>query len=494
MPRSLKPSERFGSSNIHCFWIDDHGFIYDAPSGSLHVVDQEAWTLTRHKLLTGHWAGTGSAAELELRELAKAGLLNDSDPLNSHPPDTQPLPTKALCFNVAHACNMSCEYCFAGQGDFGGVRHRHPTELVARHGITKIEGCPLRRSNVTGSISGDDEGVMKPQTARAAIDFLLRSSQNIKHLEVDFFGGEPLLAMDTIRETVSYGQEAASRCGKSIQFTITTNGVLLDESVRQFMNENKILAVLSLDGRPEIHNRMRHLRRNHGSSPSYDLVLPHFQQLAENREQDEYYVRGTYTRFNLDFASDVLHLLDLGFDSVSVEPVVEPDTTRPYALCAEDLQTIEAEYFRLADLLAERSVDGKRPQPRFFHFQIDLNGGPCVGKLVTGCGAGHQYLAVTPAGELYPCHQFVGKAEFRLGSVYHGIDRPQISRMFAAANALTKPACRSCWARYLCGGGCHAQAFAFNQDLLQPYHLGCQLMRLRLEAALYYQYRLAQET
>ncbi|NLL18229.1 MAG: thioether cross-link-forming SCIFF peptide maturase, partial [Clostridia bacterium] len=312
-----------------------------------------------------------------------------------------------------------------------------------------------------------------------ALDFLLANSGSRPTVEVDFFGGEPLMNMPVVRELVFYGEEAAAKAGKTIEFTLTTNGVLLNDEISSFLKEHKVNLVLSIDGRPQVNDYMRPMA---GGQASYERIVPRYRQLVQALKPTDYYIRGTYTRHNLDFAEDVRHLHDLGFTSLSVEPVVAA-SEEDYAFQPEDLPRISQEYDRLVDLYLERKEAGNCFD--FFHFNVDLEQGPCLPKRLTGCGAGFEYLAVTPEGDLYPCHQFVGRTEYKLGDVWQGLVNEAVSQSFRDAHIYNKEACSRCWARFLCSGGCHANADAHNGTLLEPYEMGCRLQQKRLECAIY---------
>ncbi|OEH84570.1 thioether cross-link-forming SCIFF peptide maturase [Desulfuribacillus stibiiarsenatis] len=351
---------------------------------------------------------------------------------------------KAMCLHIAHDCNLRCKYCFAASGHFGGNR-------------TMID----------------------VETGKAAIDFLIEHSKGRQHIEIDFFGGEPLMNMEVVKELVDYAKQQEKQHHKIFKLTLTTNGLLLNEEIRDYLNEQGISLVLSLDGRKEINDKMRHTL---DGESCYDVIVPNLKETVKGRNHDNYYLRGTYTSENLDFAADVLHMRDLGFEYISVEPVVAPENLS-YALTEEHVDTIRNEYRKLADeYIASK---GTNREFSFFHFDVDLENGPCVAKRLSGCGAGHHYVAVTPEGDIYPCHQFVGRQEFLLGNVTEGITQHQLIEQFKNNNVYTKVKCRECWARYMCAGGCHANAYAFNQDLLEPYETTCAITKDRLETALY---------
>jgi len=358
---------------------------------------------------------------------------------------------KSLCLNVAHDCNLRCRYCFAGTGKFGGPR-----------------------------------GLMSETTGQRAIDFLLEKSGPRKTCEIDFFGGEPLLNLSVVESLVAYGKEAAKLKGKTMSFTLTTNGLLLDQKARDFLNREKMQVVVSLDGRPQVHDRMR---PRPGNRPSFAAVQENISQFAASRNQENYYVRGTYTHFNTDFATDVFYLADLGFKEISMEPVIA-EAGHNYALTEDDLPLIEQEYRLLAREYLERRRQGR--DFNFYHFNLNLAGGPCLPKRLQGCGAGYQYLAVSPAGEIYPCHQFVGQKEYLLGDVWQGIIKPELKELFRQTNVLSKEPCSACWARFYCSGGCHAAAAAKNGAITRPDTTACRLVKARLESAIYVQAELLQ--
>ena len=350
---------------------------------------------------------------------------------------------KALCLHIAHDCNLACRYCFAEEGEYHGRR-----------------------------------ALMSFEVGKKALDFLIANSGSRKNLEVDFFGGEPLMNWQVVKDLVAYGREQEKLHNKKFRFTLTTNGVLLNDEVMEFCNREMGNVVLSVDGRKEVHDFMRPFRKGAGS---YDLIIPKFQKFAESRNQDKYYVRGTFTHHNLDFSKDVLHLADLGFKQISVEPVVAADTEE-YAIREEDIPQIMEEYDALAKEMIAREKAGKGFN--FFHFMIDLTGGPCVYKRLSGCGSGTEYLAVTPWGDFYPCHQFVGEEQFLMGNVDEGITHPEIRDKFGKCNVYTKEACKDCFARFYCSGGCAANAYHFQKDINGNYGIGCELQRKRVECAI----------
>ena len=359
---------------------------------------------------------------------------------------------KALCLHIAHDCNLACKYCFAEEGEYHGRR-----------------------------------ALMSFEVGKKALDFLIANSGGRRNLEVDFFGGEPLMNWQVVKDLVAYGREQEKLHDKHFRFTLTTNGVLLNDEVQEFVNREMDNVVLSLDGRKEVNDRMRPFRNGKGS---YDLIVPKFQKLADSRGQDKYYVRGTFTRNNLDFSEDVLHFAELGFKQISIEPVVGEETD-PYAIREEDLPAIFKEYDKLAKIMVDREKAGEGFN--FFHFMIDLEGGPCVSKRLSGCGSGTEYLAVTPWGDLYPCHQFVGQEEFLMGNVDEGIVNPQIADEFRGCSVYSKDRCRKCFARFYCSGGCMANAYKFHGSINDTYEISCEMERKRVECAIMIKAALADE-
>jgi len=445
---------------LHKFEFDGTKLVLDVHSGALHQVDEITWDLLNDfenytkEVIIEKYSGKYSKQDVEevlgeLDQLKEQGLLFSADPLDgSYEPKEGVV--KALCLHIAHDCNLRCRYCFAGQGPFGG-----------------------------------DRSLMSLETGIAALDFLLEQSVGRKHVEVDFFGGEPLMNFSVVKQLVDYGRQKAKVLDKEIKFTLTTNGVLLDAEVQQYLVDNKISVVLSLDGRECVHDKMRPTVANNGS---YNKVFKNIKAMVEKNPPGGYYVRGTFTRHNLDFSKDVLHMIDQGFVDISVEPVVAgPEDD--YALREENLPIIKEEYANLTRQILSMHRENK--PVNFFHFNIDLDGGPCLAKRLSGCGAGHEYMAVTPDGYLYPCHQFVGRPEYKVGHVSDRQLNKEISKKFRRAHIYNKPECTKCWAKYYCSGGCHANADSFNQDLLKPYQLGCDLAKIRLECALYLKAKLA---
>jgi len=444
---------------IHTFSSCGCNLALDVGSGALHALDAVAWDALRLRergaadedilraLAPAHSREALAEALAELDALCAQGSLGAPDDCRDVDRDAISEGAglvKAMCLHAAHDCNLRCAYCFADAGDF---------HLAGR-------------------------GLLSFKVGKAALDWLVARSGGRRTLEVDFFGGEPLMNFPVVRRLVAYGRTLEAASGKRFLFTITTNGLALDDENMGFIVREMHNLVLSIDGRPEVHDRMR---PTVGGRGSYASVAPKALALARKRGQRQYYVRGTYTAYNLDFAEDVLALADAGFEQISVEPVVT-DPANPFALTADMLPALEAEYERLARIYLERRVGGR--WFNFFHFVVDLSGGPCLKKRLLGCGAGNEYVAVTPTGDIYPCHQFVGREGYRMGSVLSGDFDKSIQRMFAANHVLNKPACGSCWAKFLCSGGCAANAQAFHGTIREPYELECALQRKRLECAM----------
>ncbi|MBU9747010.1 thioether cross-link-forming SCIFF peptide maturase [Lachnospiraceae bacterium ASD3451] len=441
---------------IHQYKNNGFHIVMDVNSGAIHIVDEVVYDMLplyqehsleeiKTLLQDRYTADEIGEAAGEIEELKNAGVLFTEDIYENYLMDFKKRPTvvKALCLHIAHDCNLACKYCFAEEGEYHGRRE-----------------------------------LMSYETGRQALDFLIANSGNRRNLEVDFFGGEPLMNWQVVKDLVAYGREQEKLYDKKFRFTLTTNGVLLDDEVMEFANREMSNVVLSIDGRKEIHDRMRPSRNGKGS---YDLIVPKFQKLAESRKQTNYYVRGTFTRNNLDFSEDVLHLADLGFQQISVEPVVAaPD--EPYAIRMEDVPAICEEYDKLAAEMVKRKKEGR--DFNFFHFMIDLTGGPCVAKRLSGCGSGTEYLAVTPWGDLYPCHQFVGMEQFLMGNVYDGVKNTELRDEFKCCNVYAKEKCRKCFAKFYCSGGCAANSYQFHGTINDAYDIGCELQRKRVECAI----------
>ncbi|HKL78798.1 MAG TPA: thioether cross-link-forming SCIFF peptide maturase [Mobilitalea sp.] len=465
---------------VHQYKNNGYNIVLDVNSGMIHVVDDLAYDIiaiyednsqesiiasmvekyTRPelmKLVVGKESRGDFTEDIEslvrqimevmvdVEQLKKEGALFTKDIYEEYITEFKQRTTvvKALCLHIAHDCNLACRYCFAEEGEYKGRR-----------------------------------ALMTYEVGKQALDFLIASSGSRRNLEVDFFGGEPLMNFQVVKDLVIYGREQEKLHDKNFRFTLTTNGVLLDDEVMEFVNREMSNVVLSIDGRKEVNDRMRSSRNGKGS---YDLILPKFIKLAESRKQNNYYVRGTFTHNNLDFSEDVKHLADLGFKQISVEPVVAlPE--EPYAIQEEDLPVLFEQYDKLAKLMLEYSKEGK--DFNFFHFMIDLTGGPCVAKRLSGCGSGTEYLAVTPWGDLYPCHQFVGIPEYLMGNVFEGVKETELREEFKACNVYSKEKCRNCFAKFYCSGGCAANAYQFHGDINDAYDLGCKLHKKRIECAI----------
>ena len=436
----------------------------DVNSGAVHVVDDLVYQLVplleplvKEKKDKGEILDFVKAQQLpyteeetaeavdEIMLLAQEGQLYTEDIYENYIDSFKKRETvvKALCLHIAHDCNLACRYCFAEEGEYHGRR-----------------------------------AIMSYEVGKKALDFLVANSGNRTNLEVDFFGGEPLMNWEVVKQLVAYGRSLEEEHHKKFRFTITTNGVLLNDEILEFVNKEMGNMVLSIDGRKEVHDRMRPHR---GGQGSYDEIVPKFKKAAESRGQMNYYVRGTYTHYNTDFAKDVLHLADLGFKQISVEPVVAPET-EDYAIREEDLPQLLAQYDELAEEMIKRRKEGNGFN--FFHFMIDLEGGPCVAKRLSGCGSGTEYLAVTPWGDLYPCHQFVGNEDFLMGNVDEGVLRTDIRDEFKQCNVYAKEKCKDCFAKFYCSGGCAANSYNFTGNVNGSYDIGCELQRKRIECAI----------
>lgn len=442
------------SQLIHKFYLNDNYIVLDVNSGAVHIIDDLVYNIldvnglqnreaVMEKLADRYQTEKVIEAYEEVKYLVENEILysKESDFVNFDYNKENII--KAMCLHVAHDCNLKCKYCFASQGNFKGER-----------------------------------SMMSLETGKKALEFLAKSSGNRRNLEVDFFGGEPLMNFQVVKDLVAYGRELEKTYHKNFRFTITTNGVLLDEDKMGFINENMENIVLSLDGRKPVNDEMRLTVSGDGS---YDVILPKIKQMVELRGDKDYYVRGTFTNKNTDFGKDALEFHHNGFKKISIEPVVAPDEM-DYALRAEHIEEVLREY----EDFSKQYIKLKRNDPEFsfFHFMIDLDQGPCVIKRSVGCGAGSEYIAVTPEGEIYPCHQFVGEKKFLLGEIESGINNADIRERFKNANVYTKKECRECWARFYCSGGCHANAFYAHGDILKPYEIGCEMEKKRIECAL----------
>ncbi len=446
---------------VHQYKNNGYNIVLDVCSGSVHVVDELVYDMvamyqdkSKEDIIAAIKEKHGDCysdedildAYSDIEELKEAGQLFTEDVYKDVIIDFKKRKTvvKALCLHIAHDCNLACKYCFADEGEYHGKKRE----------------------------------LMSLEVGKKALDFLIENSGNRVNLEVDFFGGEPLMNFDVVKELVAYGRAREKEAGKNFRFTLTTNGVLLNDEVIEFCNKEISNVVLSLDGRKEVHDNMRPTRNGKGS---YDVIVDKFKNFVEKRGDKSYYVRGTFTRNNLDFTEDFKHMADLGFKEISIEPVVSPDTCS-YAIREEDIDIICKEYDKLAVDIIDRHRKGK--PITFFHYMLDLNGGPCVYKRLSGCGSGTEYLAVTPTGELYPCHQFVGIDEFELGNVYEGIKKPEIVEEFKLCNVYAKDKCKDCFARFYCSGGCAANSYQFHGSILDAYDIGCKLQQKRVECAI----------
>ena len=441
---------------VHQYKNNGYNIVLDVNSGAVHVVDDVTYDVIalwedhtqeeiKKELEKNYPAAEVSEAIEEITELEKAGELFTPDQYEGYIKNFAARPTvvKALCLHIAHDCNLACRYCFAEEGEYHGRR-----------------------------------ALMSYEVGKAALDFLIANSGNRINLEVDFFGGEPTLNFQVVKDLVAYGRSQEKLHNKKFRFTLTTNGVLLNDEIMEFANREMSNVVLSIDGRKEVNDRMRPFRNGSGS---YDLIVPKFKRFADSRNQTNYYVRGTFTHNNLDFSKDVLHLADLGFKQISVEPVVAQETD-DYAIREEDLPQLFEEYDHLAAEMVKRHKHGD--DFNFFHFMIDLEGGPCVAKRLSGCGSGTEYLAVTPWGDLYPCHQFVGNEKFYMGNVTEGVTNTAIRDEFKSCNVYAKDKCRQCFARFYCSGGCAANSYNFHGDIHNAYDIGCALQKKRVECAI----------
>ena len=448
---------------IHQYKLNGFNIVLDVCSGSVHVVDDAAYDiielyeeLPREEILSRMEEKYKDAPDVTPEELAdcydQITELKDAGKLFT--PDTfEPMAgelkartsgvVKALCLHIAHTCNLNCSYCFASQGKYHGER-----------------------------------ALMSFEVGKQALDFLIANSGTRRNLEVDFFGGEPLMGLDVVKQLVAYARSIEKAAGKNFRFTLTTNGILLDDETNEFLNREMSNVVLSLDGRKEIHDRFR---VDYAGNGSYDRIVPKFQKLVESRGGQNYYMRGTFTHNNPDFVKDIRTMLDLGFTELSMEPVVTA-AGDPMALTAEDLPIVLSQYEELAQLMLERWKEG-RPFT-FYHYMIDLTGGPCIYKRISGCGSGTEYMAVTPWGDLYPCHQFVGEEKYKLGNIWDGITNNDAQAEFASCNVYARPDCRDCWARLYCSGGCAANAYHATGSVKGVYEYGCELFRKRMECAI----------
>lgn len=447
---------------IHAYKMNGYNIIIDQNSGCVHSVDDVAFdiitkyeTESRDKIKSfildkykDRDDVTPEDIELcftDIENLKKDGRLFAEDTFEATAREFKKRQgvLKAICLHVAHDCNLACKYCFAGKGEYDGPK-----------------------------------GLMSFETGKKALDFLIEKSGNRRNLEVDFFGGEPLLNWDVCKQLVEYGRSREKECNKNFRFTVTTNGLLLNDKIIDFCNKEMGNVVLSLDGRKETHDRLRISRKNTGS---YDLIVDKFKKFADARNQKDYYMRGTYTHFNTDFSKDVLHMADLGFKELSIEPVV-CDPSEPYALRNEDLPVLKEQYELLANEMLRRYRKGNGFT--FYHYMIDLDAGPCIVKRVSGCGVGTEYMAVTPDGDLYPCHQFVGDEKFLLGNIWQGVTNEKVLEQFNECNVYSHKECKDCFAKLYCSGGCAANAYHATGSVAGVYEFGCELHRKRIECAI----------
>lgn len=447
---------------IHQYKLNGYNIVLDTYSGSVHVVDNLAYDLIAlyentspeemKALMEEKYAEDPDITEDSILEtigdidaLKREGKLFSEDAYKDLSINLSKRRTfiKALCLNVAHTCNLSCDYCFASQGKYNGER-----------------------------------GIMSAEVGQRAIDFLIEQSGYHRNLDVDFFGGEPLMAWDVVKEIVAYARSKEKDYKKIFRFTFTTNGVLLNDAVTEFLNKEMYNVVLSLDGRKEVHDR---LRRTVNGKGSYDVIVPKFREFLKKRGDKEYYVRGTYTRNNIDFTNDIFHIADLGFDKLSMEPVIG-DRKEPYVLREEDLPEIYNQYEILAKEMLKREENGNGFT--FYHYMLDLSEGPCVQKRISGCGSGTEYFAVTPWGELFPCHQFVGDKEFSMGNIWDGISKPELQEEFKECNCYSKSECHDCWAKLYCSGGCTANALHATGSIKGTDKFSCDVFKKRVECAM----------
>ena len=448
---------------IHQFKQNGLGVVVDVFSGAIHLVDDVAYdvislyqTHTKEQIVSSlcqkYQSEHLTCQEIgecfdEIAQLEKDGQLFTKDtfqPISTQLKEKTSGVVKALCLHVAHTCNLNCSYCFASQGKYSGER-----------------------------------ALMSEEVGKRALDFLIENSGTRHNLEVDFFGGEPLMNFDVVKNLVAYARQREKQTGKNFRFTLTTNGVLIDQEVIDFANKEMSNVVLSLDGRKEIHDKFR---VDYAGRGSFDKIVPKFQQFVKAREGKDYYMRGTFTHANPDFVKDVQTMLDLGFDQLSMEPVVcAPDD--PSALTDKDLEVVMQQYEELAQLMYKRRLQGK--PFTFYHYMIDLSGGPCIYKRVSGCGSGTEYMAVTPWGDLYPCHQFVGDEQFKLGDVFNGVTNLELQNQFKQCNVYAHKECHDCWAKLYCSGGCAANAYHATGKITGVYQSGCQLFKKRMECAIW---------
>ena len=443
---------------VHQYKLNGYNIVLDTGSGAIHVVDEVAYdiislfpTESEEQIINKISSTYGVSAEEikecieDIKSLKSSGKLFSDDNYEQLVPklNKNSSVVKALCLHVAHTCNLNCSYCFASQGKYQG-----------------------------------DRALMSFETGKAALDFLIKNSGNRHNLEVDFFGGEPLMNWDVVKELVKYARSVEKKYNKNFRFTLTTNGVLVDDEVIEFCNKEMSNVVLSLDGRQEIHDTFR---VNYEGKGSYNTVVPKFQEFVKRRNNKDYYIRGTFTHNNMDFTNDIFHMADLGFTELSMEPVVCPPDD-PYALTENDLSKLFEQYEILACEMIKRKKQGNGFT--FYHYMLDLKNGPCIYKRISGCGSGTEYMAVTPWGDLYPCHQFVGDEKYKLGDIYSGITNKELQDKFRECNAYSREDCKNCWAKLYCAGGCAANSYHATGDITGIYKYGCELFKKRIECAI----------
>jgi len=448
---------------VHCYKLGGYNIVLDICSGSVHVVDEVAYDIIENyeklskseikNLVLEKYNDRTDVNEKDIEdcfsdieELKEMGKLFSPDtfkPLANKFKEKSAGVVKALCLHIAHTCNLNCSYCFASQGKYHGER-----------------------------------ALMSYEVGKQALDFLVKNSGTRRNLEVDFFGGEPLMNFDVVKKLVNYARSIEKDAGKNFRFTLTTNGMLINDDVIEFANKEMSNVVLSLDGRKEIHDKYR---VDYAGNGSWERIVPKFQKLVKARDGKNYYMRGTFTHANPDFLKDIETMLDLGFNELSMEPVVGPESD-PSSLTKEDLPIVLSQYEELANLMIKRRREGK--PFTFYHYMIDLKGGPCIYKRISGCGSGTEYMAVTPWGDLYPCHQFVGEEKYKLGDIYNGVTNKEAQNEFASCNVYTRPECNDCWARLYCSGGCAANAYHATGSVKGIYEYGCELFRKRMECAI----------
>ena len=446
---------------VHQYKLNGYNIILDTVSGSVHTVDEVAYdiismykTHTEDEIVAEILKNYGHLDDVtredilacieDVRSLEAAGKLFTEDKFEklAYNYKNNSNVIKAMCLHIAHTCNLNCSYCFASQGKYQGER-----------------------------------AMMSYEVGKRAFDFLIENSGTRRNLEVDFFGGEPLMNWDVVKQLVAYARSVEKAHNKNFRFTLTTNGMLIDDEVIDFLNKEMSNVVLSLDGRPEVHDRFR---KDYAGRGSYEVIVPKFKRLVEARDGKNYYVRGTFTHENTDFTNDILHMADLGFTELSMEPVVCPPGD-PYALTEEDLPKLFEQYEILAKEMIKRKREGRGFT--FYHYMLDLKNGPCIYKRITGCGSGTEYVSVTPWGELYPCHQFVGDEKYSLGNIWDGIKNKEIQDEFRSCNAYAREECRDCWAKLYCSGGCAANSYHATDSISGIYKYGCELFKKRIECA-----------